>query len=144
MDITLLKELNDMTTELSEFDRALAEAEMELDFDLGDEDDMDLEDDDMDPDDIDYDSIELDDEELQRIADDCEAECADMEDDDLADKIGDDLEMLEYSPEEISAGIKRVMSMLGRDDYFGEPEDTELMDIEGGDMDDELDGSERF
>lgn len=165
MDIKLLKELNELSSEKSEFDKALAEAEMEFDIDLGDEDDMgdegmggedDFADDD-DPDNFDYDSVELDDDELQRIADDCGGECESMEDDDLADKIGDDLEALEYSPEEISAGIMKVMSMLGRDDYFGEPEDSELEDIEAGrdgpdpddefggtDMEDEMGGSDRF
>jgi hypothetical protein len=146
MDISLLKELNEMTREMDEFENALKEAEMEFDVDLSD-DEYEGADDDMDADEIDYDSIELDDEELQRIADHWEAEGAEMEDDDLADAIGDELEQLEYSPEEISAGISRVMSMLGRDDYFGEPSDEDLGDIEGGadfDPDDELGGSERF
>lgn len=145
MDISLLKELNEMTREKDEFDLAQKGAEMEFDIDLGDED-YDAEDD-MDADEIDYDSIELDTEELQRIADHWEAEGAEMEDDELADAIGDELEQLDYSPEEISAGIMQVMSMLGRDDYFGEPSDDEMMDIEGGDdfdPDDELGGSERF
>jgi len=148
MDIKLLKELNEMTREKNEFELALAEAEMELDFDLGDDDDMDDMDDDFDPDEFDYDAVELNDDELQRIADHWEEEGADMDDDDLADAIGDDLEQLEYSPEEISAGIMKVMSMLGRDDYFGEPSDDELADIEAGnddfDPDDEFGGSERF
>jgi hypothetical protein len=144
MDIKLLKELNEITREKDEFERALSEAEMELDFDLGDEDDGE---DDFDPDDFDYESVELNDDELQRIADHWQEEGADMDDDDLADAIGDDLEQLEYAPEEISAGIMKVMSMLGREDYFGEPSDDELTDIESGkdvDMEDDLGGSERF
>lgn len=145
MDIKLLKELNEITREKDEFERALSEAERELDFDLGDEEIGDEED--FDPDEFDYESVELNDDELQRIADHWEEEGANMDDDELADSIGDELEQLDYAPEEISAGIMKVMSMLGREDYFGEPSDEELSDIEAGgdvDMDDELGGSERF
>lgn len=146
MDINLLKELNEISREKDEFELALAEAEKEFNIDLGD-DDLGDDDFDEDPDDIDYGSMELNDDELQRIADHWEEEGADMDDDDLADAIGDDLEQLDYSPEEISAGIMKVMSMLGRDDYFGEPSDEELDDIEAGndfDADDEFGGEERF
>jgi hypothetical protein len=140
MDIKLLKELNEMSQEQDEFALALKEAEMELGMDLGDDDEFgDMEDDD--PDNFDYDSVDMNDDELQRIADHWEEEGSDMEDDDLADAIGDDLEQLEYSPEEISAGIMKVMSMLGRDDYFGEPSDEELDDIES---DQDFDPDEEF
>lgn len=139
MDIKLLKELNESTVKLDEFESALREAEMEFDIDLGD----DMGDDD--PDNVDYEKIamNLDTEELQRIADHWEGEGSDMDDDDLADEIGNELEMLEYSPEEISAGISKVMSMLGRDDYLGEPEDGELEDIES-EGDDDFGEDERF
>lgn len=158
MEIKLLKELNEMTREEDPFEQALKEAGIELDDmdtsedsydDFDDEYEYDDEDDDdVDYDDINYDDVELDDEELQRIADHWEEEGADMDDDDLADTIGDELEQLDYTPEQISAGIMRVMSMLGRDDYYGEPSDEELTDIESGDddfdADDEFGGSERF
>ena len=129
MKKSLLQELNEATRETTEFEKALVEAEMEFDINLGDDPEMDM-DDDMDPDEFDYDDVELDDDELQRIADYCEEECADMDDDELEDKIGDDLEQLDYSPEEIAAGINRVMSMMGRGDD---------MDSEMGDMDDGMD-----
>lgn len=129
MKKTLLQELNEATREKSEFEKALAEAEMEFDMDLSGGDEPPMDDDDMDPDEFDYDNVELDDDELRRIADYCEQECADMSDDEVADKIGDDLEQLDYSPEEISAGINRVMDMLGRDAPQDDPMD---------DMDDEM------
>lgn len=148
MKTTLLKELNDMTREPNEFEDALREAEMEFDIDLSDDPEMDMDDDMEDPDEFDYDSVELDDEELQRIADYCEEECGDMDDEELMDKIGDDLEQLDYSPEEISAGIDRVMSMMGR----GEGAEGDMDMDDGGfggedpemDMDDDLGEEPRF
>lgn len=141
---SLIEELNEMSREMDEFEKAGREAEMEFDIDLSDED-PDMDDDDMDPDEFDYESVELDDAELQRIADYCEENCADMDDDELEDKIGDDLEQLDYTPEEISAGIDRVMSMMGRggEDDMEDPE----MDMDpemGGEMDDFDDEGPRF
>lgn len=155
MKISLLKELNEMTREKDVFEQALDDAD--LDFELGDEEmgDEEMADDEFGDDefaDDDYEDdlegeTDLDTEELQRIADHWEQEGAEMEDDDLADAIGDELEQLEYSPKEISDGITQIMSMLGREDYLGEPGDEELGDIEGeGGAEDELDfgGEEEF
>ena len=142
MDISLLKELNELTREKNEFERALEESGYDLppeEEDIGGEDDFDTGDD-MGEGDYDYDDIgqNLDTQELQRIADWCEEECADMDDEELSDEIGDQLEQLDYQPEEIAAGISQVMSMLGReappdDEMGGEEEfgDEEPMDDMG-------------
>ena len=51
---------------------------------------------------------------LARIVDHWREEGADMSDDELRDTIGNDLEMLEYSPEEAEPMIVHAMQMLGR------------------------------
>lgn len=130
-DISLIRQLNEMTREKDPFEKALEEAGIE--FDLGDQD-MD-----KDVDDNDNDVIGTDDEtgfehgedpELERIADHWREEGADMDDDELRDAIGDDLEQLDYSPEEISDGIDKVMSMLDRGEDYGEPEVDDRQEYE--------------
>ncbi len=120
MDISLIKQLNESIREKDDYEKALEEAGIE--FDLGDEG-----------------SEEMDfqnggDDELSRIADHWREQGADMDDDQLRDAIGDDLEQLEYSPEEISTGIDKVMDMLER----GTPGDEEDFEDDEG-MDDEYD-----
>lgn len=121
MDIELIKQMNDKVRVKSDAERALEEAGIE--FDLGPEE----------PPMDDYDNGG--DEELERIADHWREEGAEMEDDDLRDAIGDDLEQLEYSPEEMPDAIDEVMSILGR----GE---EEMNGDEMGDVEDEMMGDE--
>lgn len=124
MDIKLIKELNDLTREKDEFERALEEAGIEMDIDMGNGENNGA-DAEMD--------IEIgSDEELKRLADQYREREAKMSDDDLRDAIGDDLEQLEYQPEDIARGIEAVMSMLGRSDG----EENEENDINP--MDDEV------
>lgn len=142
-DIKLIKELNEMIREKDEFERALAESGIE--FDMGDGGSEELSDvnggGEYGPETVGSD------EELQRIADHWQEEGADMEDDQLRDAIGDELEQLEYSPEEISSGIDRVMSMLGRgdddeydDDEYDEPDVDERQELEDFEQSDEYFG----
>lgn len=120
-NIKLIRELNESIREKDEFETALEEAGIEFDMGDGESEDIPPV---GDPDDANFDKP---DDELQRIADHCREECADMSDDELRDKIGDDLEQLEYSPEEISDGIDTVMELLGK----SENGDDDLEDDEG-------------
>ena len=129
--ITLIKQLNEMIREKDEFEQALAEQGIEFDMGNGEQAELGPQYDDPDPADFDT-TPELDDE-LQRIADHWREEGAEMEDDELRDAIGDDLEQLEYSPEEISTGIDDVMNAIGRGN--GEYD-------EEGDYDEGLEGDE--
>ncbi len=53
-------------------------------------------------------------EDLNRIVDHWEREGAQMSDDEMRDAIGNDLEMLEYNPDEAEGMIMKAMEMLGR------------------------------
>lgn len=115
-NIKLIKELNESLRELDPFEKALKEAGIE--FDLGN---------DAEDETLDFENGS--DDEITRIADHWREEGADMTDDELRDAIGDELEQIEYSPEEISDGIDRVMSMLGRaDDVEGYDEEPDVSD----------------
>lgn len=136
-NISLIKELNESLRELDPFEKALKEAGIEFDLGDGGEDET-----------LDFEAGS--DDELTRIADHWREEGADMSDDELRDAIGDELEQLEYSPEEISSGIDSVMSMLhrgddgedaeGYDDEFGEPDVDERQELEDFEQSDEYFG----
>lgn len=51
--------------------------------------------------------------EMRRLADHWKKEGKGMSKDQLADAIGQDLEMLEYSPEEVDKMVPRVLKMIG-------------------------------
>jgi hypothetical protein len=51
-----------------------------------------------------------------------------MSDDELRDSLGNDLEMLEYSPEDVEAGINAIMDLLGRGDTY--PDEEKSMGVE--------------
>lgn len=129
-DIPLIKQMNESIRDKDEFEKALDEAGIE--FDMGDGETEEL------PNGGEFDNGS--DDELQRIADHWEAEGAEMSDDELRDAIGDDLEQLEYSPEEISDGIDQVMSMLGRGEGDMEPDVDERQELEDFEQADEYFG----
>lgn len=108
--IDLIRAINDTLTEKDPFEKALEEsgitlsdggANTSMEFDLGDNND-----------------------ELQRIADHWKEEGQDMSEDELRDAIGNDLEQLEYTPEQIASGISTVMSKLGYTDEEPAEDDT--------------------
>ena len=160
MDKTsLIKELNESTKELDEFQRALKESG----FDLPPEDDMDGEmvatgdeeadvvadaEDELDTGDEEGYTAEspLDEEELQDIVSWCEEECGEMSDEELADTLRDELAELELEPEELDATIDQVMSMLGRgeeevsDDEMGGEDEIDFEAGAGGE--EEIPGEE--
>lgn len=145
-DIKLIKELNEMIREKDEFERALEESGIE--FDMGDGETEEFDDVNGERPAYGPDSVGSD-EELERIADHWREEGAEMEDDELRGAIGDELEQLEYSPEEISDSIDRVMSMLGRgddemddemDDEYEEPDVDERQEHEDFEQSDEYFG----
>lgn len=122
-DINLIKELNEKVREKDEFEKALEEAGIEFDLGDGDTEEMEY----TNNNEIDTAGV---DPELERIADHWREEGADMSDEELRDAIGNDLEQLEYSPEEISDGIDKVMDLMldrGEDDedWEGHPDEYE-------------------
>jgi hypothetical protein len=108
MKISLIKQLNEMVREKDPFEKALQEAGIELD--MGDGSSVDLDDVTTGDEEFEFGT----DEELQRIADHWQEAGVDLSDDEIRDAVGDELEQLEYSPEEIASSIDTVMSMLGR------------------------------
>lgn len=135
MALELIRELHEVIRDKSKAQRALDEAG--IDFDLGDQgEDVELtsvEGDDFVEDD-EFTEEENIDPELERIADQYCDQAEEMDDDDLMDAIGDDLEQLDYSPEEIANGIDTVMGLLGREVDDGEDQfdDEEGLDDEEG------------
>lgn len=111
-NITLIKEVNKTIREKDEFELALEQSGIE--FSMDDEQ---------------SDVSAAPNSELERIADHWREEGKDMSEDELRDAIGDELEQLEYSPEEISDGIDTVMSMIGGSDDEGMDDEMD-MDIE--------------
>lgn len=127
MGLELIKELHELTRNKSDAEKALEEAG--IDFDLGGEESAELSDinggDDM---------GEEADPELQRLADDLRDQAEEMDDDQLQDLVGDELEQLEYQPDEMYDAICTVMELLGR-----QAEDDESEDYgDEGDFADEL------
>ena len=142
--ITLIKELNESTKTLNEFERALKESGFdlppeedydedpeamgdEMDSEMGDEEGLDMGDEEG------YTSESpLDEDELQEIVDWCEEECGEMSDEELGDTLRDELAELELEPEELDATVDQVMSMLGRgeeeagDEEFGDEDEIEF------------------
>lgn len=123
-DIKLIKELNENIREKDEFEKALEEAGIEFDLGNGETEEM--------PDvngNGEEDFTMGTDEELERIADYWREEGADMDDEHLRDAIGDELEQLDYDSEQISAGIDKVMNLLGRGEENGDEDfDDEAYD----------------
>lgn len=152
MSFKLIQQLNESVREKDEFETALAEAGIE--FDMGDGETADV----PATGGTEYDDIE---DVIDRLIDayksngyvvdkdmgsytttksDMQGTAEEMSDDDLQDAIGDDLEQLGFSPEDIADGIERVMAGLGRaasgDDFDDEGQPSEYeewQDLDGGD-----------
>lgn len=137
-NIKLIKELNEKVREKDDFEKALDEAGIEFDLGNGDSTEMNYT---NDGDDFDYNSDTQRDDELQKVADHWLEAGEEMSDDDLRDEIGNELEQLDYSPEDISSGIDTVMDMLDRgDDQYSEPDVDERQEHEDFEQADEYFG----
>lgn len=141
MKFTLIQKMNESLKDKDVFEKALAESGIEFDMGNGESEELENDGQDFDQDmesgypgdnteqysdDQDYSNGK--DDELQRIADyykqsdlaikndNAQGTHAEMGGNDLAEQIGNDLEQLGYTPEEVESGIEQVMQMLGRDE----------------------------
>lgn len=105
-NITLIKQLNDSIGEIDPVKKALLElGDVPSGVDVGDDQFGSEE-----PADV---SVNVDDE-LQRIADYWKSAGDALSDDELRDAVGNDLEQLEYSPEEVEQYLPQVLQIIGR------------------------------
>lgn len=108
-NITLIKQLNDSIGEIDPVKKALLELG-DVPSDVGMDDGTTGDFVDGEPADV---SVNVDDE-LQRIADYWKSAGDALSDDELRDAVGNDLEQLEYSPEEVEQYLPQVLQMIGR------------------------------
>lgn len=139
-NISLIKQMNEAAREQDPFEKALKEAGIE--FDMGDGETEEF--DNIDAMDTDVEQYDDDagmyanglEDEIERLADAYrgreqdrgQGSADEMSDDELRDSLGNDLEMLEYSPEDVEAGINAIMDLLGRGDTY--PDEEKSMGVE--------------
>lgn len=113
--IDLIKKLNENVREKDEFEKALDEAGIEFDMGNGDQEQL--------PDASGGSGFPKAGDELERLAADWYEQSGDYNEGELRDAIADELEQLEYTPDEIPAAVDKVIAIIYDDEYHPHPDE---------------------